>query len=118
MNITPIIPIFFTSLFTWFCLGLYFTFSSNLSRLTFIFFHYLVSIISTLFFFSILFKFFSTFNPFWTMICAMISFFIIEFIVFNFFYKQDLWFLNFTDWMVPVFIISTTIYFLGKYFLN
>ncbi len=118
MNITTIISIFGASLFTWIILGIFFAIATGLSRSFFIISHYLTSFLATALFFSILYKFFPTFSPFWTMITAMISFFIIEIIVFNFFYKEKLWFLNFTDWMIPVFIISTTIYGLGVYFLQ
>ena len=48
--------------------------------------------------------------PFIGMIICMIVLFIVEIVFFNFFYDKPLWFLNFTDWIVPVFIIASTIY--------
>lgn len=108
--------IFSASFLTWLVLAIFFALAQNAPRLLFIIGHYITSIIATMIFFILLFKFFPTFNIFNTMISAMISFFIIELIVFTFFYKQELWFLNFLDWMVPVMIISTTIYFIGYYF--
>ncbi len=44
------------------------------------------------------------------MIICMIVLFMVEIVFFNFFYDKPLWFLNFTDWIVPVFIIASTIY--------
>ena len=118
MNITAILSIFGASFFTWVLLAIYFAVAMNLSRGVFIVAHYTTSFVATILMFSLLYKFLPTFTPFWTMISAMISFFIIELLFFGFVYKEDLWFLNFIDWMVPVFIISTTIYFLGVYFLQ
>ena len=45
------------------------------------------------------------------MAIAMISLFIIEFVFWNFFYKGELWFFNFVDWVIPAFIVASTIYF-------
>ena len=119
MNITAIISIFGASLLTWFILGVFFAVATSLSRGVFIVSHYATTLVATAVFFSILYKFLPTLStPFWTMIAGMISFFIIELIVFNFFYKEELWFLNFVDWIVPVFIVASTIYGLGIYFLN
>lgn len=110
--------IFMTSLFTWILLAGYFMMAQHFSRMVFIVGHYAISIIATLIFFTLLYKYFFHFSPFWTMVSAMISLFIIEIIVFSLFYKGELWFLNFVDWMVPVFLISTTIYALGVYILS
>lgn len=110
-----LISIFSTSFITWIFLALFFSLAQNSSRIFFIVGHYITTLIATLICFSILFKFLPSFSPFYTMIFSMISLFIIELVVFGFFYKQDLWFLNFVDWMVPVMIIANTIYFLGLY---
>ena len=114
-SIYPFISIFATSFITWIFLAIFFVVAQNSSRLVFIVGHYLTALIATTIFFTLLFKFLPTFSAFYTMIFAMISFFIIELIVFSFFYKEELWFLNFVDWMVPVMIVATTIYFLGVY---
>jgi hypothetical protein len=118
MNSLAFLSIFGASFFTWVILAGYFVVATNLSRGVFIAAHYASSLVAALLMFSILYKFLPTFTPFWTMVVAMISFFIIELIFFSFLYKEELWFLNFVDWMIPVFIISTTIYGLGIYFLN
>jgi len=102
--------IFLTSLVTWLVLAGYFAVAEGWSRAVFIPVHYLISLVATGGLFFTYLKFFPKFSPFWTMITAMIFLFIIELVVFNFFYKNELWFLNFVDWMVPVFIISATIY--------
>ena len=103
--------IFLASLITWLFLAVYFAVAQNYPREIFIPIHYLVSFLSTFLVFYLFSKFTDYFSPFNTMIFAMISLFIIEILVFTFLYKEELWFLNFVDWMVPVMIISTTIYF-------
>ena len=62
-------------------------------------------------------RFFATNIPpaFVGMIICMIVLFMVEIIFFNFFYDKSLWFLNFTDWIVPVFIIASTIYLMLEY---
>lgn len=112
-KIITIFSIFGASLLSWLILAGYFLISQNLSRITFIFLHYLTAIGATALFFFILYKYLPHFTPFYTMVTAMISLFIIEFIVFKYIYKGELWFLNFIDWMVPAFLIATTIYLIG-----
>jgi len=55
-------------------------------------------------------------DPFTVMIFAILSIFIFELIYFGFFYQGDFWFLNYFDWFVPLFLISSTIYGVGKLF--
>ena len=38
---------------------------------------------------------------------------LIEIVVFNFLYSGERWFLNYVDWLLPMFLAMTTIYFVG-----
>lgn len=118
MVLVNILSIFMTSFVMWLFLAGYFMLTQNIARLYFVLGHYAVAFLATLGCFYILYKYLPHLSPFYTMITGMVSVFIIEFIVFKFFYKGDLWFLNFVDWMVPVFIASTTMYLLGVYLTN
>lgn len=73
--------------------------------------------VGLIFFFVFLFyaKFFQPLPAFQTMAIAMVAIFIIEFIVYTFLAKGDLWFLNFYDYVVSVFIAASTIYWLIYY---
>ncbi len=56
-------------------------------------------------------KFFHFFSPFHTMVIFMLTIFALEAIMFGFFYPQGRIYLNFWDYIVPIFLGSSTIYF-------
>lgn len=96
----------------WGILAAYFVATNGVwPRWIFILGHYGISILATATITWALFRIAGTLpNPFQTMILMMGSLFLIELVIFNTVYKGDLSFLNFVDWMVPVFLIATTIY--------
>lgn len=55
-------------------------------------------------------------TPFEVMVAAMGWLFAFDVIFFGFIYQGDLWFLNYIDWIIPVFLVATTIYLTGKAF--
>lgn len=55
-------------------------------------------------------------DPFAVMGIAVLSFFAFEAVYFGFLYDGTLWFLTWTDWFVPLFLIASTIYGVGKLF--
>jgi len=63
-------------------------------------------------------NFFNNFSAFQVMAIAMISIFMIEFVVYMFLAKSELWFLNFYDYIVSIFIAATVIYWTIVYFTN
>lgn len=83
----------------------------DIPRFWFIVVHYAVDILIFGIVFLIYYKNFNVFSNFTVMAIAMISLFIIEFVFWNFFYKGELWFFNFVDWVIPAFIVASTIYF-------
>jgi TRAP-type uncharacterized transport system fused permease subunit len=75
--------------------------------------HYVaVAVIFGLVFF-VYYRFFNHFSPFLTTAFALMALFTIEFIVYSFLYKGDLWFVNPYDWLGSVVIAAVIIYFLG-----
>ncbi len=58
------------------------------------------------------------FESFGTMIAFMVSLFTVEVIFFKYVYDKPTWFLNFTDWIVPVFLIASTIYLMANHFIK
>lgn len=84
--------------------------SKNLGRFYFISLHYLLDVLIFGFFFFIYYKYLVKFTPFSTMAIAMIWLIVLEFIFWKFIYKGDLWFLNWVDWIVPAFLVASTIY--------
>ena len=114
-NILSVFTISVFSLVGW-AIGLgIFSKLQTLPRLWFVLSHYIldVAIFGALFF--VYYKYFGHFSPFATMAIAMITLFVVEFIFWRYFYAGDLWFLNFWDWILPVFIVASTIYLVGVF---
>jgi len=88
----------------------------DLPRLFFVLIHYLLDILVFGGVFAAYYRNVSHFSPFATMAVAMLSLFAIEFVYWKFFYSGELWFLNFVDWIVPAFLVASTIYFVGQLF--
>lgn len=80
----------------------------------FITFHYLLDLFVVVLVFEGYYRFFPHFSAPGTAIIALLSFFTIEFIFWNFAYGGPLKLINFTHFAVPMILISTTIYLLGK----
>ena len=55
-------------------------------------------------------------DPFTVMIFAVPSLLFFELIYFGFFYTGSFWFFTYFHWFVPLFLISSTIYGVGKLF--
>jgi hypothetical protein len=45
---------------------------------------------------------------------AVVSVLSLEFLYIGFFYKGELWFLNYWDWIFPMFLIAAVVYGVGK----
>ena len=88
----------------------------NLPRVWFVALHYGLDILLFGLVFAVYHKRLGRFSPFGTMAIAMFSLFAIEFVFWNFFYRGELWFLNFVDWIVPAFLVASTVYFAGVVF--
>ena len=99
------------ALVAWILVEMFVNLSHRLARPVFIVSHY----IFVAFAFSALFflynRFFVELDPFSTMAIAMLFVFFLEVLVFRFLYSGERWFLNYVDWIVPIFIAATAIYF-------
>ena len=108
------------SLVGWMVFGGYFVIAEKWSRIPFVVFHYATCILTTLLMAYLYVKFVRSLelSVFQIMITTMISLFTIEIIFFTFVYDKSTWFLNFTDWIVPVFLIASTMYLATEYFIK
>jgi len=88
----------------------------DLPRLLFVLTHYALDVLVFAGVFAAYYRNVGHFSPFATMAIAMLSLFAIEFIYWRFLYTGELWFLNFVDWIVPAFLVASTIYFVGLLF--
>ena len=91
----------------------YFVIAEKWARIPFVVTHYAVSIGVFLGLMFLYTKYFSGAvmpSPFVGMIICMVALFCIEIVFFGFIYDKPITFLNFTDWIVPVFLIASTVY--------
>lgn len=87
----------------------------RLARKQYIFLHYASIIFAFAGVFFLYFQFFSKDQSvFFVTATAMSVLFLIELIVFGLLYSEERWFLNYVDWIIPMFLVASTIYFVGK----
>ncbi|OHA48118.1 MAG: hypothetical protein A2806_00570 [Candidatus Terrybacteria bacterium RIFCSPHIGHO2_01_FULL_48_17] len=88
----------------------------DMPRPLFVFFHYGLNIIVFGLVFGLFYKYIGSPNPFTTTITAMAGLFLYEFVFWKFVYSGDpMQYLTFIDWIVPAFLIASTIYLVGIY---
>ncbi|HBK34832.1 TPA: hypothetical protein DDZ01_02460 [Candidatus Uhrbacteria bacterium] len=85
----------------------------GLKRSWFIVWHYFVVFLSFIGMFFLYFSFFTLFPVFTVMVVAMLFLLLLELFVFRYMYSGELWFLNYVDWIAPVFIAISSIYLAG-----
>lgn len=87
----------------------------RLPRFWFVMSHYVVDAFVFGLIFWFLFRRVDGVTPFSGMAIAMLTLAALEYVAWGLIYKGDLWFLTFEDWIVPAFIIASTVYFAGVY---
>lgn len=85
----------------------------RLPRFWFMLSHYVVDALVFGAIFWFVFKRFEGVAPFAGMAVAMVTMMVLEYVAWGLIYKGDRWFLTFEDWIVPAFIVASTIYFAG-----
>lgn len=90
--------------------------SSFLSRPVFLLVYYLIVILVFAVSFSLYYLSHPGRDPFAIMGTAILCLLIYEVIYFRFFFAGSYWFLTYLDWFLPMFLIASTIYGLGKFF--
>lgn len=101
----------FCALVAWTLIEVFINHAHRLSRGWFIVWHYIVVIASFGLLFALYVRLVDTpGSPFQTTAVAMTGALVLDWIVFRFLYSGERWFLNWVDWIVPVFIATSTIY--------
>ena len=83
----------------------------DMPRIWFIILHYLVDIVVFGGIFWVYAKFGQKVEPFQTMAIAMIALIAAEFVLWKFVAPGNTQYLTFVDWIVPAFLIASTVYF-------
>ncbi len=86
----------------------------SLSRARYVMIHYLVVVLAFATVFVFYHRFFDTgTSAFATTLTALGAILVIEIIVFRYVYASERWFLNFVDWIFPLFLATSTVYAVG-----
>ncbi len=99
------------ALFAWLLIEIFVNVCHSLSRVRYVALHYLVIVGSFAVLFGLHERFFDTgASPFETTIVAIGFVLVLEFVVFRYVYAGERWFLNFVDWIFPMFLAASTVY--------
>ena len=90
--------------------------SRSLARPAFVGVHYLLVVLLYGVAFGIYFRDRKEVDPFTVTAIAMLCLFAYEFIYIAFFSQGSGWFLTYIDWLVPAFLIASTVYWTGTFF--
>lgn len=112
-----ILIIFLHTLVAWIGVELYVNSFYSLPRLAYVALHYVVVFGIFAVIFGAHAKFFPAFTPFVTTVVVFLCILAIEILVFRFIYSGELWFFNYLDWIVPLFLLSSAVY-LSEYFVK
>ncbi|NQV89636.1 MAG: hypothetical protein HQ488_04910 [Parcubacteria group bacterium] len=115
MLFSTVILIALHTFLAWILIESFVNLSHKLARSTYVLTHYAVVVgtFSTLF--AVYFRYFSDgVSVFWVVVTSLTFLLFYELVVFRYLYSGERWFLNWTDWIVPVFLSMTTIYSVGR----
>jgi hypothetical protein len=112
--LTTLLLIFVHALAGWILIELFVNTCHRLPRPVYIILHNLVVAVSFGLVFSFYFRFFAEYSIFKTTLLTTGFILLLEFVVFRFLYSGEKWFLSFIDWLLPIFIATTAIYFAGS----
>lgn len=99
------------ALVAWTFIEMFVNLAHRLSRVSFIVLHYLVVVVVFAGVFTLYQRWFDIGASAFAVTTVGMSFvFLFEFVVFRFLYSGERWFLNWVDWILPVFLATSTVY--------
>lgn len=99
------------ALIAWVLIETFVNFGHHLSRASYIIWHYVVVVAAFAGMFFLYHRFFGEgVTPFTITVTAMSFVLFFELVVFRYLYSGERWFLNWVDWIFPIFLAATTIY--------
>ena len=101
------------ALIAWVLVEVFVNNAHKLSRRQYVFFHNVSVIAAFTIVFFVYFQFFAAMSVFFVTVLAMAVVCVLELIVFGYLYSGEKWFLNYVDWIFPMFLAMSTIYFVG-----
>lgn len=114
-TIFNILVIAIHALIAWVLVEIFVNNAHRMSRRSYVFFHYISVIVAFAMTFFVYFKYFASAQSiFFVATIAMSIVCLLEVVVFGYLYSGEKWFLNYVDWIFPMFLAMSTIYFIGK----
>lgn len=102
------------ALIAWVLVEVFVNNAHTLSRKQYVFFHYMSVIAAFAIVFFVYFEYFGGVSVFFATVMAMVVVCLLELIVFGYLYSGERWFLNYVDWIFPMFLAMSTIYLVGS----
>ena len=116
MSVSAFILVGLHTFLAWVLIEAFVNLCHRFRRPTYIFAHYSVIVLTFGALFSVYFRFFSEdASVFWVTISALAFLLFYELVVFRYLYSGERWFLNWADWIFPVFLALTTVYAAGVF---
>jgi hypothetical protein len=106
------------ALIAWVLVEVFVNNAHRLSRRVYVFWHYVSVVTAFASVFLLYFHFFAVISVFATTLIAMATILLLEFVIFRFLYSAERWFLNYVDWIFPIFLAFSTITFVGTIVLT
>lgn len=111
LTLTSILFVGLHTLVAWVLIEVFVNLAHDLSRATYIIWHYLVVVAAFAGVFALYRQWFAAgASPFDVASTAMGFVLAFELVVFRYLYSGERWFLNWTDWIFPLFLATTTVY--------
>lgn len=106
------------ALIAWILIEIFVNNGHTLSRAVYVLWHYIVVVAAFAFTFWVYYNVFHLNESVFTVTMTGLSFILLfELVVFRYLYAGERWFLNFTDWMFPMFLATTTMYVVGYWLM-
>ena len=111
MTVGSALLIGFHALIAWVLIETFVNIGHGLSRVSYVVWHYVVVVASFAGMFALYHRLFETdATPFAITVTGMSFVLFFELVVFRYLYSGERWFLNWIDWILPIFLATTTIY--------
>ena len=116
MSYVSIFAIGLHAFFAWALIEMFVNLCHKLKRRSYVLLHYAVIILAFGSVFTVYFRFFEGKEMvFAVTMTAMLFVLLYELVVFRYLYSGERWFLNWTDWIFPIFLAASVIYFIGSF---
>lgn len=109
----PAIIVALHTVLAWILVEVFVNKAHALNRNAYVALHYVSVVAAFVVLFGLYFSFFQFFTVFTVTMIAMGTLLILELVVFRYLYSGERWFLNFTDWIFPMFLAISSIYLMG-----